>query len=220
MAADEIRVLIADDHPVFRYGMKALLQSVPGVEVVGEATTGEETIAAAEELRPDVILMDVKMPDTSGIEATRRIVQAHPEINVLVVTMLEEDDAVFAAMRAGARGYLVKGADQDEVLRSIRAVASGEAIFGQAIAQRLMHFFAAPREMAAVQAFPDLTDREAEILLLMAEGRSNAQIAQRLLVSEKTVRNHISNIFNKLQVADRAEAIVRAREAGLGHERG
>jgi DNA-binding NarL/FixJ family response regulator len=217
MAADEIRVLIADDHPVFRYGMKALLQSVPGVEVVGEATTGEETIARAGELEPDVILMDIKMPGTSGIEATRRIVRAHPEMSVLVVTMLEEDDAVFAAMRAGARGYLVKGADQDEVLRSIRAVASGEAIFGQAIAQRLMRFFAAPREAAAVQAFPDLTDREAEVLLLMAEGRSNAQIAQRLSLSEKTVRNHISNIFSKLQVADRAEAIVRAREAGLGH---
>jgi RNA polymerase sigma factor (sigma-70 family) len=216
MTGDEIRVLIADDHPVFRYGMKALLQSIPGVEVVGEATTGEETIARAEALQPDVILMDIKMPGVSGIEATRRIVQVHPAISVLVVTMLEEDDAVFAAMRAGARGYLVKGADQDEVLRSIRAVASGEAIFGQAIARRLMHLFASPREMAAAQAFPDLTDRESEILLLMAEGRSNAQIAQRLAVSEKTVRNHVSNIFSKLQVADRAEAIVRAREAGLG----
>ena len=216
MAGDEIRVLIADDHPVFRYGMKALLQSVSGIEVVGEATTGEETIAMAKELQPDVILMDIKMPGINGVEATRRIVQTHPGISVLVVTMLEEDDAVFAAMRAGARGYLVKGADQDEVLRAIRAVASGEAIFGQAIAQRLIHFFATPRETAALQAFPDLTDREAEILLLMAEGRSNAQIAQRLVVSEKTVRNHVSNIFSKLQVADRAEAIVRAREAGLG----
>ena len=216
MAGDEIRVLIADDHPVFRYGMKALLQSVSGIEVVGEATTGEETIAMAKELQPDVILMDIKMPGINGVETTRRIVQTHPGISVLVVTMLEEDDAVFAAMRAGARGYLVKGADQDEVLRAIRAVASGEAIFGQAIAQRLIHFFATPRETAALQAFPDLTDREAEILLLMAEGRSNAQIAQRLVVSEKTVRNHVSNIFSKLHVADRAEAIVRAREAGLG----
>ena len=217
MTPNEIRVLIADDHPVFRYGMKVLLQSVAGIEVVGEATTGEETIDQAAVLLPDVILMDIKMPGISGIEATRRIVQAHPEISILVVTMLEEDDTVFAAMRVGARGYLVKGADQDEVLRAIRAVASGEAIFGQAIAARLRHFFAAPREAAVQQAFPDLTERESEILLLMAEGRSNAQIAQRLVVSEKTVRNHVSNIFDKLQVASRAEAIVRAREAGL-HE--
>ena len=216
MMADEIRVVIADDHPVFRYGMKALLHSVGGIQVVGEATSGEQTVALAEELQPDVILMDIKMPGMAGIEATRRIAQANPGVGVLVVTMLEEDDAVFAAMRAGARGYLVKGADQDEVLRAIRAVASGEAIFGQAIARRLMHFFSAPREAAALQAFPDLTEREAEILLLIAEGRSNSQIAQRLIVSEKTVRNHVSNIFNKLQVADRAEAIVRAREAGLG----
>jgi RNA polymerase sigma factor (sigma-70 family) len=217
MMPNEIRVLIADDHPVFRYGMKVLLQSVAGIEVVGEATTGEETIDQAAVLLPDVILMDIKMPGISGIEATRRIVQAYPDISILVVTMLEEDDTVFAAMRVGARGYLVKGADQDEVLRAIRAVASGEAIFGQAIAARLRHFFTAPREAAVQQAFPDLTERESEILLLMAEGRSNAQIAQRLVVSEKTVRNHVSNIFDKLQVASRAEAIVRAREAGL-HE--
>ena len=220
MTADDIRVLIADDHPVFRYGMKALLQSIPGVDVVGEATTGEETIDQAKELQPDVILMDIKMPGITGVEATRRIVEAHPDISILVVTMLEEDDAVFAAMRAGARGYLVKGADQDEVLRAIRAVASGEAIFGQAIARRLVHFFVPPREVAVAHAFPELTERECEILLLMAEGRSNAQIAQRLVVSEKTVRNHVSNIFSKLQVADRAEAIVRAREAGLGRESG
>jgi DNA-binding NarL/FixJ family response regulator len=216
MATGEIRVLIADDHPVFRYGMRALLQSVGGVAVVGEAATGEETIALVEELTPDVVLMDIKMPGINGVEATRRIVHAHPEIGILVITMLEEDDAVFAAMRAGARGYLVKGAEGEEVLRSIHAVASGEAIFGQAIAQRLIRFFSAPRETAILKAFPDLTEREAEILLLMAEGRSNTQIAQRLAVSEKTVRNHISNIFSKLQVADRAEAIVRAREAGLG----
>ncbi len=216
---ETLRILIADDHPVFRYGMKALLHSVAGLEVVGEAATGEEAIAAAQSLQPDVVLMDVKMPGTGGIEATRRIVQAQPEVGIVVVTMLEEDDAVFAAMRAGARGYLVKGADQEEVLRAIRAVASGEALFGQAIARRVMHFFAAPREAAARTAFPELTEREREILLLVAEGRSNTQIAQRLLLSEKMVRNHISTIFNKLQVPDRAEAIVRAREAGLGSER-
>ena len=216
MAQETVRVLIADDHPVFRYGMRALLQSVPGIEVVGEATTGEETLVGAERLEPDVILMDIKMPGIGGIEATRRIAATNPDINVLVVTMLEEDDAVFAAMRAGARGYLVKGADQTEILRAIQAVASGEAIFGATIAQRMIRFFASPRDGAAIRAFPDLTEREAEILSLLAEGRSNGQIAQRLTLSEKTVRNHVSNIFNKLQVSDRAEAIVRAREAGLG----
>ena len=217
---ERIRVLIADDHPMFRHGMRALLDSVPDVEVVGEAGTGDDAIALAEASSPDVILMDIKMPGINGLEATRRIVQASPGAGVLVLTMLEEDDAVFAAMRAGARGYLVKGADQGEVLRAIRAVASGEAIFGQAIARRLVHFFSGPRDAAAARAFPDLTDREREILVLIAEGRSNTQIAQRLLVSEKTVRNHISNVFSKLQVAHRAEAIVRAREAGLGREDG
>lgn len=217
--AAEIRVLLADDHPVFRYGMRALLQSVSGIEVVGEATSGEETVQAALSLQPDVILMDIKMPGVSGIEATRRIAAADPAIGILVMTMLEEDDAVFAAMRAGARGYVVKGAEGDEVLRAIRAVAGGEAIFGQAIASRLSRLFAAPRENAAQQVFPALTEREAEILTLIAEGRSNGQIAQRLVVSEKTVRNHVSNIFGKLQVADRAQAIVRARQAGLGEER-
>lgn len=201
---------------MFRHGMSALLGSVADTEVVGEATTGEEAISLAETLRPDVVLMDIKMPGVNGLEATRRIVQAIPNIGILMLTMLEEDDAVFAAMRAGARGYLVKGADQGEVLRAIRAVASGEAIFGQAIAKRLIHFFSGRRDAAAVKAFPDLTDREREILVLIAEGRSNTQIAQRLLLSEKTVRNHISNVFSKLQVAHRAEAIVRAREAGLG----
>lgn len=201
---------------MFRHGMSALLGSVADTEVIGEATTGEEAISLAETLRPDVVLMDIKMPGVNGLEATRRIVQAIPNIGILVLTMLEEDDAVFAAMRAGARGYLVKGADQGEVLRAIRAVASGEAIFGQAIAKRLIHFFSGRRDAAAVKAFPDLTDREREILVLIAEGRSNTQIAQRLVISEKTVRNHISNVFGKLQVAHRAEAIVRAREAGLG----
>jgi DNA-binding NarL/FixJ family response regulator len=215
---DRIRILIADDHPVFRYGMSALLSSVAEMEVIGEATTGEEAVALADTLRPDVILMDIKMPGINGIEATRQIARANPDIHILAVTMLEEDDAVFAAMRAGARGYLVKGADQHEVLRAIHAVASGEAIFGQAIARRMTHFFTAPSENALRKAFPDLTEREQEILLLIADGRGNAAIAQRLSLSEKTVRNHISNIFGKLQVADRSQAIVRAREARLGGE--
>jgi DNA-binding NarL/FixJ family response regulator len=211
-----IRVLIADDHPVFRRGMHALLDSVADTEVVGEAADAEEAVARAAELRPDVLLMDIKMPGTSGIEATRRIVAEHPAIGVLMVTMLEEDDAVFAAMRAGARGYIVKGADQDEVLRAVRAAAEGEAVFGRAVAQRLTRIFSASRTGAAERAFPDLTHREREVLDLLAEGRSNAAIAARLSLSQKTVRNHVSNVLNKLHVADRGAAIVRARRAGLG----
>jgi DNA-binding NarL/FixJ family response regulator len=216
MAGLPIRVLIADDHPVFRRGMHALLDSVSDTEVVGEAADAEEAVARAAELRPDVLLMDIKMPGTSGIEATRRIVAEHPAIGVLMVTMLEEDDAVFAAMRAGARGYIVKGADQDEVLRAVRAAAEGEAVFGRAVAQRLTRIFSASQTGAAERAFPDLTHREREVLDLLAEGRSNAAIAARLSLSQKTVRNHVSNVLNKLHVADRGAAIVRARRAGLG----
>ncbi|HET8587162.1 MAG TPA: response regulator transcription factor [Candidatus Limnocylindria bacterium] len=215
MSDTPIAVLIVDDHPVFRRGMRALLESVGDTTVVGEASAVDEAVGLVDELRPNVVLMDVKMPGQTGIEATRRITAAHPEVGVLMVTMLEEDDAVLAAMRAGARGYIVKGADQDEVLRAVRGVASGDAVFGRAVAQRLMRFFSVPSS-AASQAFPDLTQREGEILGLLADGKSNAAIAQRLGLSPKTVRNHVSNVLNKLQVADRGEAIVRARQAGLG----
>ena len=213
---DGIRVLIADDHPIFRDGMRGLLESVPDTEVVGEASSGEEAIALATALQPDVILMDLKMPGCNGIEATRRILATSPHIGVLVVTMFEDDDSVFAAMRAGARGYLLKGANQAETLRAIRAVGNGEAIFGPAIAQRLIGFFAAPAPTVPAQVFPDLTEREREVLALIAEGRGNQEIADQLFLSLKTVRNHVSNIFSKLQVADRAQAVIRAREAGLG----
>ena len=217
MNGDRIRILIADDHPIFRDGMRGLLDSVADTEVVGEATTGEEAIARAAALQPDVILMDLKMPGRNGIEATRRIVQESPHVGVLVVTMFEDDDSVFAAMRAGARGYLLKGANQAEMLRAIRAVGNGEAIFGPAIAERVMRYFAAPRPAATPPVFPELTEREREILALIARGQGNQEIAERLFLSLKTVRNHVSNIFAKLQVADRAQAIVRARGgAGAG----
>jgi len=218
MKMETIRVLIADDHVLFRDGLRALLNSVPDVEFVGEAATGDEAIAQAAALQPDVILMDIQMPGLNGIEATRRILQTSPHIGVIVLTMFEDDDSVFAAMRAGARGYILKGADQAEVLRAIRAVASGEALFGPAIAKKVIGFFSGARSAMPPQVFPELTEREREILDLIAQGRNNAEIADRLVLSPKTVRNHVSNIFSKLQVADRAQAIVRAREAGLGRE--
>jgi DNA-binding NarL/FixJ family response regulator len=210
-----LRVLIADDHPVFRQGLRSALEGDGGFEIVGEAETGAQATDAALELQPDVVAMDVQMPERNGIEATREIVAQSPHIGVLVLTMFEDDDSVFAAMRAGARGYLLKGSDHEEIVRAIRAVAAGEAIFGPAIATRLMAYFAASPEGPA-QAFPELTAREREVLQLIAEGRSNAEIAQRLVLSQKTVRNHVSNVFTKLQVLDRAQAIVKAREAGLG----
>jgi len=213
-----IRILVADDHALFRGGLGALFLSIPDTEVVGEAATGEEAIAKAADLQPDVILMDIQMPGTNGIEATRAIVRDSPHVGVIVVTMFEDDDSVFAAMRAGAKGYVLKGADQEEILKVIRAVAAGEAHFGPEIARRLMGFFSAPRPAAPSEAFPELTAREREVLDLIARGRNNQEISKHLYVSPKTIRNHISNIFTKLQVADRAQAIVRAREAGLGND--
>jgi DNA-binding NarL/FixJ family response regulator len=214
-----IRILVADDHALFRDGLRALFLSIPDTEVVGEAATGEEAVARTVELRPDVVLMDIQMPCLNGIEATRRIVQECPVTGVIVVTMFEDDDSVFAAMRAGARGYVLKGADQDEILKVIHAVAGGEAHFGPKIAERLLHFFAGSRPVAALEPFPELTSREREILDLIARGANNQLIANQLYLSPKTVRNHISNIFAKLQVADRSQAIVRAREAGMGDDR-
>jgi DNA-binding NarL/FixJ family response regulator len=216
---DSIRVLIADDHPLFRDGMRGLLGSLPDMEVVGEASSGEQAMELARELQPDVILMDIKMPGINGIEATREILHISPRISVLVVTMFEDDDSVFAAMRAGARGYLLKDSSGQEVGHAVRAVASGEAIFGAGVAQRLISFFNAPSPAVSRRAFPELTEREEEILSLVAQGKSNQEIAKELFVSLKTVRNHVSNIFLKLQVADRAQAVIRAREAGLGHEK-
>ncbi|HEY6411441.1 MAG TPA: response regulator transcription factor [Ktedonobacteraceae bacterium] len=216
MPKEPLRVLIADDHPLFRSGMRALLAADLDTEVVGEATTGEEAIEMAAALQPDVILMDLQMPGMSGIEATRSILHTSPHIRILVVTMYEDDHSVFTAMRAGARGYLLKGDSPDEVLRAIAAVGSGEAIFSPSIATRLIDFFANLQPTALPQALPELTEREHEILTLLAQGLSNAAIAKQLGLSAKTVSNYVSNIFSKLQVADRAQAMLRARQAGLG----
>ncbi len=213
---DDIRVLVADDHPMFRSGLCALLNGTPGMIVVGQVASGDEAVALAVEIQPDIVLMDLKMPGLSGIDATRRIVATSPHIGVLVVTMFEDDHLVFTALRAGARGYILKDGDEEEILRAVRAVAGGEAIFGPSIAERLIAYFASPWPTVPAHLFPELTQREREILDLIAHGRPNPDIAQRLFLSPKTVANHVSNIFAKLQVADRAEAIIRAREAGLG----
>ena len=214
-----IRVLIADDHALFREGVNAILKSVPDIEIVGEAGTGQEALALASDLSPDVILMDIQMPDLNGVEATQRILKTHPDVGIIIVTMLEDDDSLFSAMSAGARGYVLKGADKAEMLKSIRAVAEGEALFGSAIAARLLNFFhdnpsQANSETSTIP-FPELTDREREILACIARGDTNTEIAQQLTISLKTVRNHVSNIFNKLQVTNRTQAAIRARDAGL-----
>src|ERR687898_848337 len=215
---DTIRVLIADDHPLFREGMRGRLDRVADVAVVGEAASGEEAVELAHELKPHVVLMDIKMPGLNGIEATREILRANPRVGVLMLTMFEDNDSVFAAMRAGAKGYLLKDSGGEGVVHAIRAVASGEAVFGPGVAERIIGFFSAPRTAAPQRAFPELTQREEEVLSLVAQGKSNQQIARRLFVSLKTVRNHVSNILLKLQVADRAQAVIRARDAGMGRD--
>lgn len=213
---EPIAVLIADDHQFFRDGVRALLEAQPEMECVGEATTGDEAVRRAMELQPDVILMDVQMPGMSGVEATRQIVSSSPQIRVLVVTMFEDDALVFAAMRVGARGYLLKGARHEDMVRAIRAVGNGDAIFSPAIAAKLVEYFAALQPTRPTQVFPELSSREREILALLARGHKNAEIAERLVISPKSARNYVSNIISKLQVADRAQAILRARDAGFG----
>ena len=211
-----IRILIADDHPLFRGGLRSLLESVADTEVVGEAATGTEAVQMARTLTPDVVVMDINMPDKNGIEATRQIVEETTNVHVLVMTMHDDDEAVFAALRTGARGYQLKGAAQAETLRAIRAVANGEAIFGPAIAARLQGYLTTPPTADPGDAFPQLTERELEVLHLLAKRLGNAEIAARLFLSQKTVRNYVSSILAKLHVADRAEARLLARAAGLG----
>jgi DNA-binding NarL/FixJ family response regulator len=218
-----IRVLVADDHPVFRRGMRAVLGAEPDTELVGEAMDGEEAVELALELSPHVILMDLNMPKVTGIEATSRILEANPDTAILMLTMFEDDKSILAAMRAGAHGYVLKGADGAETLRAIHAVANGEAIFSPTITRRLTGYFATPggdSNTSSVQAFPNLTEREHEILTLIAEGYTNTAIASRLYLSPKTVRNYVSSIFTKLEVSDRSQAIVYAREVGLGTKGG
>lgn len=217
MNVEPVSVLLVDDHPMFRDGVATLLATVADIEVVGCASSGQEAVEAARMTQPDVVVMDLRMRGLGGIEATRQITSTSPHIAVLVLTMFEDDDSVFAAIRAGARGYLLKEADEDEIIRAVRGVANGEAVFGPGVAMRVLEFFAGRSGPTAPAApFPELTEREREVLELVAQGRRNADIAHRLYLSFRTVRNHVSNIFTKLAVAYRAEAIVRAREAGLG----
>ena len=214
MTETGIRVVIADDHPVVRDGLSALLASVPSLTVAGVAANGREAVRAAVTLRPDVLIMDIQMPELTGVAAAGEITRLAPGVAVLMLTMFDDDDSVFAAMRAGARGYVLKGAQQDEIVRAIHAVAAGEAIFGPAIARRVLGLVRAPA--ANRVPFPDLTSRERQVLDLIAAGVRNAEIARQMSIAPKTVANHIAAIFNKLQVADRNQAIILARDAGLG----
>jgi len=223
--SESTRVLLADDHRLFREGVGSLLERVGDIELVGEAATGEEAVRLAEELLPDVVLMDLKMPGMGGIEATRAIVGRSPHTGVIVVTMFEDDESVFAALKAGARGYVLKDGDRGELLRAIRAVARGEALLGAPVARRVLEQFSGPPPASVPQPpaapsppFDELTPRELEVLRLIVQGLRNREIAGKLVISEKTVGNHISNVFRKLQVADRVQAIIRAREAGLEQE--
>jgi DNA-binding NarL/FixJ family response regulator len=220
---NEITILIADDERNIRIGLRALFNAEADIRLIGEAVTGAEVVHLAAVLQPDVILMDINMPDPddvemNGIEAARRILNSSPHIGILMLTMFEDDDSIFAAMRAGARGYLLKGSLKGEILRAIRAVYSGEVIFGATVAQRMTRYFAAIRPVHPSDSFPELTDREREILDLIAQHKSNIEIANQLSLSDKTIRNHVSNILNKLQVVDRVQAILRAKEAGLGRK--
>jgi DNA-binding NarL/FixJ family response regulator len=211
-----IRVLVADDHPVYRSGLAGVLAEGDDIEVIGQAENGEETLDLVSRLQPEVVLMDLHMPLLSGIEASRRLVTEAPDVRVLALTMYDDEESMLAALRAGARGYLVKGADGARILSAVRAVAAGELVFGADVAGGVLEALVDSRTVRSTGPFPSLTDREREVLDLIASGRSNHEIARLLVLSDKTVRNHISSIFSKLQVTDRSQAIVRAREAGLG----
>jgi DNA-binding NarL/FixJ family response regulator len=220
MTEDVIRLLVVDDHTLFREGLRAIFLAVTDIEVLGEAASGEEAIDKAQQLTPHVILMDIQMGEMNGIEATARILERLPDTKIIMLTMIEDSESLFAAMMAGARGYVLKGADKSEVLRTIRSVASGDVLFGAAIANRVTDYFRnlnrVQSPLPAVVPFPELSERELGVLDRIARGLNNHEIAAQLNITVKTVSNHISNIFSKLQVADRAQAIVKAREAGMG----
>lgn len=213
-----MRILIVEDHPMFREGLRKMLETVEEFEVVGEAGSGEEALEYAMKLKPTIILMDLNLPKMSGIEAIQKIMSAMPDIGILVLTMYDDDSSVFAAMRAGARGYLLKEANRNEIVRAIQAVGEGEAIFSPAIARRMMFYFEAKTKQVKTEVFPQLTEREREVLDYIARGKNNLDIAKSLGLNQKTIRNHVSNILNKLHASDRAQAIIMAREAGLGQE--
>ncbi|MFC4068886.1 response regulator [Actinoplanes subglobosus] len=212
-----VRVLIADDHPMFRYGLTAAIGAAPEIELVGEASDGAELLTLTGTTKPDVVITDLAMPGTDGVTAIRRIRDDHPEVAVLVLTMHEDDDALFGAIRAGAHGYLLKGADSDDIVRAVLTVARGDVVYGTSVAKRIMDFFTGAHRDHATTVFPTLTGREREILELVAAGLKNHEIARRLVLSEKTIRNNVAAILTKLQVSDRAAAVARARDAGLGH---
>ena len=216
MTEQPIRVVLADDHPMYRYGVQAVLADVAGIDLVETASSGQELLALVGRIHPDVVLTDVRMPDLSGLEVTRRLVAADPELPVLVLTMHDDDETVYGALRAGARGYLLKGADGSELVSTIQTLAGGGTVFGPAVARRIVGFFLESSLRYREGTFPELTRREGEVLDLVAAGHRNSAIARTLNLSEKTVRNHLSSILLKLQVEDRSAAIVRAREAGLG----
>jgi DNA-binding NarL/FixJ family response regulator len=217
---DTIRLIIVDDHTLFREGLRALFSALPDIELVGEADNGETGASLVEKLQPDIVLMDIDMPKIGGVQAARAILSRNPAVGMVMVTMLEDDTSVFSSMRAGARGYVLKGAKPVELIQTIRAVAGGQALFSPAIATRIMRFFAEQgteiKDSVPEDTFPELTPRELEVLKLIAQGKRNNEIAETLVISDKTVRNHITSIFSKLQVADRAQAIIKARDAGLG----
>lgn len=202
-----IRVLLADDHPFFLYGVSTYLKTVHEIEIVGEANSGEDVVNQAKQLNPDVILMDIRMPGMNGIEATKKIKQSNPETNILIFTMFKDDQSVFTAMRMGAKGYILKDAGKEEIIRAIKTIAAGEAIFSAEIAAKMVHYFSSTRPAASEQLFPELTSREREVLYLIADGASNKEIAEHLNISNKTVSNYVTNILNKLQVSSREEAI-------------
>ena len=211
--SDPLRVLIADDHPIVREGLRAVLSTVPGFELVGTAATGQEALAVAAATGPDVVVMDLHMPELDGVAATRALLAEQPTVAVLILTMYDDDEMLVAALRAGARGYLLKGASHTDIAQALRAVAAGGAVFGSGIADLVLgHISGRPADTP----FPELTPREREILGLLADGRGNQDVARRLYLSPKTVRNHIANILAKIGAPDRAQAIAMARSAGLG----